>query len=297
MNIVYIILAHNNPDQLVRLVKRLQSPDVTILIHLDKKMDASSVKQITSKLNSFKNVHFLPRYFVRWGGFSMSRATNMAISQVISQKYPCDYAILLSGQDYPIKTHSGLIQFLENNPGKSFLEFRRLPTENWQDGGLPRIQKWHFGFSWITNNFLRNKLKHLLELLFNKFFPSRQFPTGFQPYGGSSWWGFNRDCLEYLNSFNHTHSAFIRFFTYVGHANELYYQTVLLNSPLASEIENWKFTYTDWSVKAPNPKTLLVEDYDQLVKSDKFFARKFNAKIDSQILDMLDDLCLETTSS
>jgi len=292
MNIVYIILAHKYPDQLVRLVKKLQASNVTILIHLDKNMDNSSVEQIKSMLNGFMNIHLLPRYYVRWGGFSLSRASNAAISQIIRQKYPCDYAILLSGQDYPIKSHGSLVQFLENNRGKSFMDQHPLPYENWRSGGIPRIQKWHFGLTWVTNPILRNKLKHYLELCFNKVLPNRPFPGGFRPYGGSTWWGLSRDCLEYINSFNHAHPGFIRFFNYVGNASELFYQTVLMNSPLASQVENRELTYTDWSRGGSNPKILLVEDFEQLVKSDKFFARKFDANIDSQILDMLDAQCL-----
>ncbi|MDR3574628.1 MAG: beta-1,6-N-acetylglucosaminyltransferase [Anaerolineaceae bacterium] len=288
MNVVYIVLAHDYPDQLIRLVKKLQAPNGTILIHQDKNMDSAGAAKIKNAFKELADVRFLPRFSVRWGGFSLSRATNAAISQIIDQKVACDYAILLSEQDYPIKSNSSFLQFLENNRGKSYMEVHALPYENWTFGGLHRIEQWHFGMSWIGSHFLRARVKYYLELFCDHVLPARRFPQGFQPYGGSTWWVLSRDCLEYVHAFNRTHAEFIRFFNYVANASELYYQTILKNSPLSSSIENNKLTYTDLSLGGVHPKTLQDEDFEQSVKTHEFFARKFDMQKDIQILDMLD---------
>ena len=46
MRLAHLILAHNNPLQLERLVKRLDHPDADIYIHLDAKTDIKEYKHI-----------------------------------------------------------------------------------------------------------------------------------------------------------------------------------------------------------------------------------------------------------
>ena len=65
--------------------------------------------------------------------------------------------------------------------------------------------------------------------------------------------------------------------------------TLIMNSKFRQTVINDNFYYIDWSKGGVNPKTLTVEDYDQLLSSDKMLARKFDMKQDPVILDMLDE--------
>ena len=46
MKLAHLILAHNNPMQLERLVKRLSHPDADVYIHLDSKTDVADFNHI-----------------------------------------------------------------------------------------------------------------------------------------------------------------------------------------------------------------------------------------------------------
>ena len=70
--------------------------------------------------------------------------------------------------------------------------------------------------------------------------------------------------------------------------DELVFQTVLLNSHLRDSIVNDHLRYIKFFRGGSSPKILTMEDADILVKSNKFYARKFNPAIDSEILDYLD---------
>jgi hypothetical protein len=79
----------------------------------------------------------------------------------------------------------------------------------------------------------------------------------------------------------------VRFFRHVLIPDELFFQTIVMNSPLRDSVENENLRYLDWS-REPAPAVLLESDLPALVSSHKLFARKFDERIDSTILDLLD---------
>jgi hypothetical protein len=289
MNIVYIVLAHHYPEQLIRLLYRLNKTQSTILVHLDRKMDENCVRQIKKSTDSSSNIHYLPRSFCIWGDFGMVQAANDAIRTIIDDQIPCDYACLLSGQDYPIKPHTELVSFLSAHLGHSFLEYFPLPSENWTNGGINRYEEWHFSLP-ILSGFpkLRNKLCRVSRRIFNHLLPKRKMPYRLIPYGGSSWWCLAYPSLKYINDYNHDYKYFSEFFKHALSPDELFYQTILLNSPLSSTIIGHNLTYADW--QRGSPKILGTEDIDRIKQSNMFFARKIDINTDSNILDALDNL-------
>jgi hypothetical protein len=52
---------------------------------------------------------------------------------------------------------------------------------------------------------------------------------------------------------------------------------------------NDNLRFIDFSENKSEPKTFTIEDAERLIKSGKLFGRKFNASIDSKILDYLDE--------
>jgi hypothetical protein len=101
MKIAYIILAHKYPDQLIRLIERLDSDNTSFFIHVDKKTAEADYRKMLD-LRTRKNVHFIKRYNITWGSFGLISATLKGIQAVLASTSPCDYAFLLTGQDYPI---------------------------------------------------------------------------------------------------------------------------------------------------------------------------------------------------
>ncbi|MGF1986665.1 MAG: hypothetical protein RMY62_002115 [Nostoc sp. ZfuVER08] len=58
MKIAYIILAHKYPEQLKRLIHRLNTENVSFFIHIDKKVEAKIYHQVVTLLKDFTNVFF-----------------------------------------------------------------------------------------------------------------------------------------------------------------------------------------------------------------------------------------------
>ena len=68
--------------------------------------------------------------------------------------------------------------------------------------------------------------------------------------------------------------------------DECFFQTLLMNSPLASTVTTRTLTHVDW--RAPWPGILTMADLPRLRNSECLLARKFDPQIDRVILDELD---------
>ena len=72
-------------------------------------------------------------------------------------------------------------------------------------------------------------------------------------------------------------------------SDEFLIPTIIMNSPFKSQVINNNLRFIDWSLGGSNPKILTEEDIEALKKTDRFIARKFDIKINTKILDLLDE--------
>jgi hypothetical protein len=73
--------------------------------------------------------------------------------------------------------------------------------------------------------------------------------------------------------------------------DEIFFQTILMNSPHAENIINDDLRYLDWKDRnSGSPAVLSKTDLSNLLVSQKLFARKFDVKVEPKILDLIDQL-------
>lgn len=273
MKLAYIISAYKLPEQLGRLVKRLSGPDTTFVVHVDRKSDTAIYEAIRRATDDVPGVHFLPRHRSFWAGFGHVRTTLKGIEHLITSGDPFDYAILLTGQDYPLVSPGTIRKSLAAAEGRSFVNSHRVPSPLWEGrGGLDRIERLH----------VVGRRTHHVSVPW-----PRRIPGGLQPYGGSSYWCLARPAVEYVHRYVKTYPGFVRFFRTVYVPDELFFQTLLLNSPLACTIVNNDLHFIDWT-RGPTPAVLGMQDLDAMFASGKLFARKFDMTVDEAVLDALD---------
>ena len=99
------------------------------------------------------------------------------------------------------------------------------------------------------------------------------------PWGGSAYWILSRRALDEVVGFVAEHPEYVRFFRHVDIPDELFFQTILLNSAIAGECDDIRLHYTEWG-RTPAPAVLLTGDYPHLVESPCLFARKFDPHVD-----------------
>jgi hypothetical protein len=319
MKIAYIILAHRYPDQLIRLILRLNTGETSFFVHIDKKTNDKIYHQIASGLSHLPNVYFLNRHKCYWGDFGHVNATIEGIKAIFNRNISFDWLILSTGQDYPIKSNNQIKEFLDSNEGKQFIEYedyRVPPDKSWLTSGSDRIDYWHlslgkmrlvFPAKLTASTANRNRLKKLIWLRFFSFlwsglmlfFPpiKRRFPEGFQPFIGSAYWCLSRECVEYIHKFIQQNSDFVKFFKYVDNPDEMFFQTIILNSHFKESVINDNLYYVDWENPNPSsPRTFVKIDFERLANSSKLIARKFSLTRDADILDMIDKKILNDAS-
>lgn len=281
MRIAYIISAYKYAAQLERLIRRLVDDGTSVLLHIDRK--SSIHAEVAARLRDVQGLHFLRRYPCVWGGFGHVAATLEGIRAICDGAVDCDYAILLTGQDYPIKGNDLIRETLQQAAGRAFMEHFPLPTEYWKGGGLDRVLRRHVRWGGLHFVFPRRIDSPFV----------RRFPMGLRPFGGSSYWCLPRACVEYVNGFVRQHPRFVRFFRHVDVPDEIVFQTILLNSALRDRVVNDNLRHIDWrDPTSGSPAILGAADFEALAASPKLFARKFDATVDATILDMIDERLL-----
>ncbi|MDJ0799828.1 MAG: beta-1,6-N-acetylglucosaminyltransferase [Calothrix sp. MO_167.B12] len=287
MDIAYIILAHKYPRQLIRLVNRLNTEKTYFLIHIDKKTNNDIYQEIVQGLSKYQNVSFLDRHKCYWGGFGHVLASIEGIKEIFNSNISCDYIHLLTGQCYPIKSNQQIKDFLEKINHRSLVSFFSLPSDVWIKGGEKRG-----GMDRIEYFYLNLFNKHFQASLFKHKF-KRKFPKGFKPFGGSAYWCLSRELAKYINSFIIQHSDFVDFFKNVLTPDEIFFQTIIMNSPFKEQIISNYMTYTLWLDSSDHPEILDVSHFDKLSQSSCLYARKFDANKDSKILNLIDEYLLK----
>ena len=279
MRIAYVILAHQLPEQLARLVRRLNTPNALFLIHINRRSDDAVYRAARAGLAELENVVFLRRHKLYWGGFGHVRATLEGLDELHRRSAQFDYVALLTGQDYPIKPVAEIERTLAESGGTSFMAYDRLPGG--LADGMQRITYWHSRRIGVPRGW------HLQVPI------RRQFPYGFVPYGGSSYWWLSREAAEYVRRFVVEHPGYQRFFKHVDVPDESFFHTIVMNSPLRDRVVNDELRYVDWT-RDPLPAIFGASDLETLRRCPKLVARKFDSSCDAEILDLIDrELLLE----
>ena len=68
-------------------------------------------------------------------------------------------------------------------------------------------------------------------------------------------------------------------------SDECFMQTLFMQTTYAGS-QAGMLTYVDWSEGKRSPKTLTIDDKENLISSDKLFARKFDIKTDRDVLEI-----------
>ena len=288
MEKAYIILAHKNAAQVMRLINALDDNQSTFFLHVDKKAET---RQFKSLCIARPNVVAVKSVNTGWASFGLVEATLRALSAVAKHPKQFNFITLLSGQHYPIKSNHYINQFLSNTRYRIFLEYTSIPNhQRWKPrGGLYRIDKYFLGMK----DYQRYTAKALNFLSAHLPFLRRTFPQAMKPYAGSQWFTIDNYTLHYILHTVRCNKAYSAYHRYTFAPDELFFHNLLLNADnqtIRTSITNNNLLYMNWlDTDKAHPDVLTVLNFSQLQDSDALFARKFDLKTDAAILDLIDD--------
>jgi Core-2/I-Branching enzyme len=303
MTVCYFIQSHRDRDQIVRLVRTLRraSPGAPILIG----HDASGCALAATDLAGIGGVDlFHYPGPARRGNLSLLAPYFRALDRLAERAAEFDWLVYLSGQDYPLRPLAETEAFLAQSGGDGFLTFDDALAPANSLGRVRRrgIIRYHFQY-WILPAKLRPLLRALrfvnrarivhLHTTFEPRVGVRVFWGPFRRerrcYVGSQWTTLRRGCTDFLAESWHRERELVEYYRRTICPDESLVQTLLVNSG--------RFTLTNDNLRYANlagtrdghPRLLTTADLATLCQGPWHFARKFDAALDSTVLDRLDE--------
>jgi hypothetical protein len=308
MYLHYILLVHKNPNQLKRLVDRLDNAKVKFYIHIDANTDINPYK---SKFLDYSNIHFITtRYPGIWGDIGIVKATLEGL-RIIAKTQEKGYTILLSGQDYPLKSFNSIQEFFHKE-NSCFIDVSKVSEIGWKLKGKDRLEFYKINLSERRGHFVllpsifdkcfyQKKTLYIIKGIIKAgkwrevihIFKKRKPHNHIIPYGGSQWWAAPNFVIEKMITFIDDNPSFVKFHTYSLLPDEMFFQSILMKIKENNQdiVIKSPVTYIDWKRKnVPLPVTFTSKDFDELttVAQTKLFARKFDIDVDDKILELLD---------
>lgn len=303
MKIAVLMLVHKNVDQVNRLLSYFQHENVDVFIHIDKK---SSISPENIKAS---NVYFTSRrYDIELFEFSMVDA-EMELLRRAKQQGTYGYYILMSGQCYPLMGIGKMYNYLCSHYPEPFIEIVAPTEKNYVKTNFRHVYmlkrfklrtyaflKRHFSYKmyrilrYIPGGFVF--LVSGIKELFVKSPKTRLSRKGWPSYCGSQWWILPDPVIDRALEL-YRNEEFCRIVSDCFSCDETFFQTAMMIQQEENGItldEQGNFMNRKWFFifDHGHPIILTKEHHAQIQSSGMLFARKFDTKTDTEILDILD---------
>jgi hypothetical protein len=310
----FVLLTHNKPHQVIRLIETLNRmfDHPPIVCHHD-----FSKSQLPDDLPD--NITLVrPHLKTGWGEFSVVEAVLRSLALMYQAPTAPDWFVLLSGSDYPIKSANQILNDFASSSDDVHISYAKIdhtqPPKGKIDPDFPCLgcssgplwqqlcyERYCVLRVWVPFLSIKQLLRRESPFYRRELFVIRNpwltrlfapFTDQFYCHAGEHWLSANRKAAEYLIEFHATKPALAKHFRWQDYTStivpeEAYYHTIFCNAPhLKVSENNWR--YVDWPPSGAHPKTLGVEDLEQLRASSAHFARKFDIDLDAKILDEID---------
>lgn len=276
MRLAYLIIAHQQPEQLAQMLYCIQHPDNVYLVMLDSKGLTGSEPALQAVVRRHPNVFIAPARDMRWASWSLMQARLDGIRELLARPEPWEVLINLSGQDFPLKSQEEIRAFFAANEGRNFLDIVE-PEKVWNDP-YARIQRIRLEPPFMKSGWNVPKLRidrwsrHLGQARY---------------VGGRPYMALTRSFCQHLIESSHL-PRWVKTLRHGYRPVEVLPHSFIMNSPHADTVENRLLHEEDWSAGGSHPKVFTLADRERLERSDKLFARKFDSRQDNEILRVLE---------
>lgn len=292
----YLIMAHNNFEQLKIELKLLDDPRNDIYIHIDKKAKQVNKNDIVKNIE-YSEIYFIQPISVQWAGYSVTKCEFLLLKEAVKQKY--EYYHLLSGADLPLKSQDEIHHFFKKNEGMEFLAFDHSEVEKSIED---RLRYYYF----FQNIYGRNRKNPIYILLYcldkallyiqKRLHINRIKNNNTILQKGAEWFSITHGLAELVVS---KEQWVKKTFSHTFGSDEIFLQTIVRNSKYKNRIfmnglRNEKLSpcmrKIDWG--RGKPYIWKSDDLDELLNSKALYARKFDENIDKNIIEKIYEKCI-----
>jgi len=262
--VVIGVLAHERPDQVRKLIESLDDDDITVVLHIDAR-SRHSVREFVP--DGARVVLVEDRVKVWWGHIHVVDAT-LAVMRVARSLDP-EYFSLISGSCWPTRSAASIVERLCDDPIPAHLGAEPLRTGWWT-----RLDRYHLVHP-------APKLVRMGSIWLGIRMPPRDRSRIPPAYGMNCWLDLRGDVLAWVLDHVDDHPEYRRAFAFTHLADEIFFNTLLMNSPyrdeLAAVVDHdqhlYGLRYIRWGSRH-HPEHLTHHDLVQAHQRDCIFARK-----------------------
>ncbi len=283
-----VITAYQDFPMLERLIQRFV--DFHVYIHIDKKTVRHHREQVSALKKKYirnDNIHFYTRYAVGWGSINHLLSVLFLLKKV-ARNDRVSYVHIISGQDYPARNVADFSVFDKSRD--IFLNHFHLADTS------ADIQSRYNQKHWFASIFpiLGHPYKRVDSFI------SRHFPCSAHKIGGYDfnklykglvWASMPLDVIKYICKYSASFPGrmFLFDLRFCEIPEELFLQTVIMNSAYRHSVQADNLCYSLWEEKNGSiPAVLDEDDYDRIKNSGAFFCRKIDSVISKRLIDLLD---------
>lgn len=283
----FLISAYTEPTSLHALIRKLdEMVPADYFVHIDKKV---RIEPFQTDLDNMPNVTFIEnRTRVYWGGYSQVEMQMEMIREMLSRNVRYTRVINLTGTDYPVVGKKTMREVLENTHVEYICGFDVNNEIN------PGRRKMSLKYSCF---YLMDTFRIIRAILIRLRLPRLFYLTVKTPiYYGSEYWALSYDCIkelyhEYLNN-----RQLQRLFRFSFVPSEAWVHTMFFNSAWKKRaVENVqnecqgliKLSPVTFFKYTKSIKILDESDFEDIINSDRLFARKIITGKSDRLIAML----------
>lgn len=283
----YLIMAHNDFQILIEILKELDHERNDIFLHIDKKTLEFPEQKIKNAVKKGR-LFLVPRMSVFWGGYSQIEC-EYRLMQYAANKGNYAYYHMTTGAIFPLKSQKEILEFFDEHAGYEFIGYDN------SDDYSGRVKKYNI-FNEIgkattkidqLKAFCRNKFRGFQGKVGFVYRPARgiEFKKGFV------YWSLTEDAIKYaLEKYKWVRKVFKHSFC----GDELFMQTIIYNSEFKEKIydykdeyrscmryakpaQSWSPQFSGSSIKQANQfeTGICSDDIENCLKSNMLFGFKF----------------------
>lgn len=266
MRLAYSISGYHRPDQFAWLMSAIRHADDLFVIHVDARTPAPVFAAMRAIAGDGDNVVFIDRQPITWMGISLVETEFRAIRAALAAEPVFDYLISLSMQDYPLKSRVEITRELAAAPGRDYLTFEPLAEQPFH----MRRRPWLWSF------------EHKGRLV--RTIIPRRLPGDLEIAWKGPWWRIlSHQTCAWLATSPLTR-RYLSFLKNVQTPDEFFFQNLIMQGLGKARLADGYRHFIAWSGSSPSPETITMARARELLASPAWYARKFDATVDSEIL-------------
>ncbi|MFK7851603.1 MAG: beta-1,6-N-acetylglucosaminyltransferase [Akkermansiaceae bacterium] len=271
MKIVFLVLAHNEPDSIIELAKYVVARGHYMLVHYDASAECNELDLIRKCFQDMEgNAAIFSKIECAWGKWSLVEAPLESFDEIEKLGWNPNYVHLMSASECFIKPMSLLEQFLAENSNFDFIEAVDISKRKWVQGGLEMERfNYFFPYSFINDRKKFERLTSIQRALGIK----RKIPLGIKPRMGSQWWTLRWSTCQKIRDYLRLNPLVERYFRSTWIPDESFFQSMVNHVIPEEEIAQVQLVF-HWL--APNGRPFVFKNAHQaLIKNlSHFFIRK-----------------------